>query len=109
MANVHHATEFPFLRFALVDETLSIEVATADSAGELDFDAIAGCELWSVRGKFEDCECCVAWVDQRGCYDRTGHIRELVATWLCGLEQSKRLYAVDVDGLRFPELRVGKD
>ena len=66
MVNVQHVTEFPFRRFALVDETLSAEIGRADCVAELDFDALAGCETWAVYGEFEDCTCGVAWVDQRG-------------------------------------------
>jgi hypothetical protein len=110
MANVQHVTEFPFRRFALVDETLSAEIGCADCVAELDFDALAGCETWAVYGEFEDCTCGVAWVDQRGFGDRIGRIRRMVQDWLCRLARSKRLYAVDNGGgLDFPDLRVERD
>lgn len=110
---LHNVTKFPFRQFLLVDEVLGIEAARADSAAQLDFDAVAGCPNWTVRGVVADVQCLIIGINSRGFNDRTGRIRNMAAGWLRGLERSQRLYAVisDFDGgsgdVDFPMLRVG--
>ena len=111
--NLHQITKFPFRQFLLVDEVLGIEVARADSAAQLDFDAVAGCPNWTVRGVVADVQCLIIGINQRGFKDRIGRIRNMAAGWLLGLERKQRLYAIisDFDGgsgdVEFPMLRVG--
>ena len=110
---MHTTTIVQPVRFFLTVGIPEVSVAFADNFDSLDFEAVAGANVWSAHAEFEEGWFgCLAYVNQTGFSDRFGRIRSIVVAWLQRLCREDQLYglATEFDGgsscFDFPNLSV---
>jgi hypothetical protein len=88
-------------------------VASADCIDNLDFEAVAGANVWGAHAEFDGKWFgCLAYVNQTGFADRFGRIRSMIVAWLQRLDRECRLFGVvtEFDGgsgcFDFPSVSV---